>query len=295
MSTGDFVDGKISSIELEGSEAPLLLSIQAQKRLRLIITTKDNTVYSDFFGAYLDLVDRDGLPGNRLMPRDFQQVGVALQSEAGAWSTEDEGQESEKVQDDGNSGEVTLRHLNIADEKSKTISKGKKKQLGRCVEEVEREDVAMWSSVRSGYQSRRRTRQLLRKGCKTFLMEIFAGAATLSCLAAQYGMPISAPIDIIHDGRHDLMIKENRDFIDMCIEEDDPYLLTFAPVCGPWSQFQNINMAKSEATAAMIAEQRRQWYPVIKWVLQTLRGRLKKGRDVLQGFGKGRDLQLPHG
>lgn len=24
---------------------------------------------------------------------------------------------------------------------------------------------------------------------------------------------------------------ENRDFIDKCIEKDDPYLLTFAPVC----------------------------------------------------------------
>lgn len=41
---------------------------------------------------------------------------------------------------------------------------------------------------------------------------------------------------------------ENRDFIDKCIEEDDPYLLTFAPVC----------VVRAE-TAAMISEQRREW------------------------------------
>jgi len=29
LSTGDFVDGKISSIELEGSEAPLLLKLKS--------------------------------------------------------------------------------------------------------------------------------------------------------------------------------------------------------------------------------------------------------------------------
>ena len=93
------------------------------------------------------------------------------------------------------------------------------------------------------------------EGLQTFLMELFAGAATLSYMAVHIGFALSAPIDIIYDSRYDLLKKANRDKIDQMIEQDDPFLSSMSPVCGPWSSWQNVNM-----------EDRKNWYPVLKWL-----------------------------
>ena len=65
-------------------------------------------------------------------------------------------------------------------------------------------------------------------------------------MAVQMGFNISSPIDIIYDDRYDLLQKPNRDRIDKMIDEDDPYLLSLSPVCGPWSSWQSVNLSKSE-------------------------------------------------
>lgn len=64
------------------------------------------------------------------------------------------------------------------------------------------------------------------------------------------------------------------------IARDDPYLLTFAPVCGPWSPWQNMNMSRSEDTRLKILEDPKKGIPVIKWMCGHARSRLQRGRQV---------------
>ena len=59
------------------------------------------------------------------------------------------------------------------------------------------------------------------------------------------------------------MKKANRDHLEKLIEDEDPFLLTLAPVCGPWSSWQYINMARDENTREKIIQQRKEWYPVL--------------------------------
>ncbi len=124
---------------------------------------------------------------------------------------------------------------------------------------------------------------MLPKGCRSFVMEIFVGAATLSYMAVCMGHAISAPIDIEIQPQHDLLNRANRERLGKIIVEEDPYhyLLAFAPVCGPWSQWQGLNMSKDEDTRQKIMARRSQWYPVIKWISGIVKDRLRKGREVL--------------
>ena len=85
-------------------------------------------------------------------------------------------------------------------------------------------------------------------------------------MAVHMGFNISSPIDVIYDNRYDLLQKANRDKIDQMIEEDDPFLLSMSPVCGPWSSWQNVNMSKSEELYEKIMADRKSWYPVLKWL-----------------------------
>ena len=86
---------------------------------------------------------------------------------------------------------------------------------------------------------------------------------------------------MIYDPRFDLTKEENRRNLEKVIEEEDPYLLVFAPVCGPWSQWQNVNLNKSQQTYETIMADRKKWYPVIKRLTEVVEKRLKKGREVL--------------
>lgn len=133
--------------------------------------------------------------------------------------------------------------------KVKNMNKKQKKHLQESCVDLEKEDCAMWSSLTS---RPRRPSRMLPRGCRTFLMEMFAGAATLSYMAVQAGMPISEPMDVLYDSRFNLLDKNNRDRLEKTIMEEGPYLLTLAPVCGPWSSWQFVNMAKSEDTREKI-------------------------------------------
>ena len=95
------------------------------------------------------------------------------------------------------------------------------------------------------------------------------------------GFNISSPIDVIYDNRYDLLQKANRDKIDQMIEEDDPFLLSMSPVCGPWSSWQNVNMSKSEELYEKIMADRKSWYPVLKWLAGVVRKRIQKGREIV--------------
>ena len=92
--------------------------------------------------------------------------------------------------------------------------------------------------------------------------------------------PTSEPIDVIYDPTFDLTTPAGRAAADERIARDDPYLLTFAPVCAPWSPWQNMNMTRSDDTRLKILEDRKKWIPVIKRMCGHARSRLQRGRQV---------------
>ena len=290
----DQVPGTISSIELKDSDAPLLLSIWAQKALGLVIDVEANTAYSKKLDLELKLINYKGLPAIRLLPGVEEVDSVAMLASTTinleeldgvnveeTMEVEAENEEPKKNEDKDEEEWKNLgkeKHVPFQEGDVKILNKGKKKELEERLHEMEKEDSALWSTLGTEV---RRPRRLLPRGCKTFLMEIFAGAATLSCLAAQMGLDISRPVDINYYPEYDLLKKENRDKISRQIEKDDPFLITLAPVCGPWSMWQNYNMSRGGETEAKILQQRKEWYPVVRWMMELIQGRLEKGREVL--------------
>ena len=68
---------------------------------------------------------------------------------------------------------------------------------------------------------------------------MFSGSAKLSQSAAMQGLRVGAPIDL-RTG-YDLLTAEGRRKAMELIERQQPKIIYMAPVCGPWSQMQNIN------------------------------------------------------
>ena len=276
MMTSDkqVMPGMITSIELQDSEAPLLISSKAQKKLGLILDMSNMTAYSRVLDKELELVDYNGLPAIRLWPGNFDADNIAL---VGVKETK-ESHIKDRSGDEPDEVSGQNRHVPLSSGRLRSMTRGQKKQLQESLEVMEKEDSALWSTIS---ERPRRLKRMLPKGCKTFMMEIFAGAATLSYLALQYGLAVSPPVDVLYGKHHDLLDPEVRKVISWNIEEDDPYLLVLAPVCGPWSNWQNVNMSKSFETYEKINDQRKKWYPVINWIADTIRARLAKGREVL--------------
>lgn len=288
--SGQEMPGTITSIELEDSDAPLLLSAQALGVLGLVIDLADYTAYSKTLDQEIEIVRLNGLPAIRLRKGEVRVDNIALMSQADSTPGEEEEEdlgESKEVPEDQALPETTFEeddfnyqenYIPLTEGKIKTLSKGQKKHLQETLDDVQKEDTAMWSTLKG--QSLR-PRRMLPRGCKTFLMEVFAGAATLSVVASQLGLPISAPVDIEYDPRFNLLNKNNREALWKQIEEDDPFLLSLAPVCGPWSPWQHVNLQRSESAYEKVMEHRKLWYPVVQWVASLIEHRLQRGREVL--------------
>ena len=176
--------------------------------------------------------------------------------------------------------EDTLGYLSLEECSIKAMTKGQKKRLQQSLETVEKEDAALWSTLRSEKPIKPgASRRLLSRGCGTFLMEIFAGAATLTWMAASWGLPVSEPIDCLYN--YALLKPAHRAEVERRIQVEDPFLLSLAPICGPWSTMQRINLARGGETEAKILEDRKKWYPVIQWIVNLIKDRLGKGREVI--------------
>ena len=65
------------------------------------------------------------------------------------------------------------------------------------------------------------------------------------------------------------------------IEKDDPYLVTFAPRCAPWSSWQHVNLSKGGGTEEAIIEEQGKWIPTICWICSRMKERLRRGRHGL--------------
>jgi len=224
--------------------------------LGLILDMSNMTAYSKVLDTELALEDYNGLPAIRLWPGNFEDDNIALVGLEESQLTEEKTQAAQEEEEIPGHH----RHLPLSSANLRSMTKGQKKQLQESLEVMEKEDSALWSTIS---EKPRRLKKMLPKGCKTVTMEIFAGAATLSYLAVQYGLAVSTPVDALYGRNHDLLDPQVRKEIPRNIEEDDPYLLVLAPVCGPWSNWQNVNMSKSEETYEKIMMERKKWYPVI--------------------------------
>ena len=303
--------GLIVSTELKGSDAPLLLSIEDQRQLGLCVelAADEDRVFSTTLSEHLKVTRVNGLLGIHLLPAHVAMLSVNVEEkkpssplstkcpelescEKGdscngvslSQSTEDAADQLDKVEKDGemspssqSSGELLAGdvYLSISENDHKPMSKGQRRTMEQQLKEIEQGDQCLWSALQQ-----KRHRLPLPRGCRVFLLEICAGAAMLSSMAVGMGYSVSQPVDIKLDGS-DLLNPDVRREIDRCIDEFDPYLITLAPICGPWSPWSHVNMSKSETTADFIQEQRDAWYPTLKWMSQLVRRRVAKGRKVL--------------
>ncbi|CAL1150025.1 unnamed protein product [Cladocopium goreaui] len=286
LEDGTEAQGVIVSTELEGSNVPLLLSTKAQKTLGLLLDMHDRTVFSKSFGQHLQLVDRDGLPGIRLLPGEHGEASMALHINDSTINVDDDDNDNEEIEALDKSDkhlieeENTLEYVKLDDGSIKQLTKGQKKMLHEGLDDLEKEDTALWTTLREKNKPTKTPGRLLLRGCGVALLELFSGAATLTMMVASLGLPVAEPIDVLDNPAFDLLRPEGRRLVEQRIEQEDPMLLSMAPKCAPWSPLQNINEAKSDITAEKLEEERRQWYPVIKWLTELAKKRLQQGREV---------------
>lgn len=216
--------GTLSSAELANSNAPLLLSIEDQRRLGLVVELRDgqpDRVYSHKLKASLVVTNANGLLGIRLLPKHVAMMGQHLNDDRSDNEDDDE-PTSDPYEHEVISGD---RFLEIEKENHKTLSRNQKKMVEQSTDEVRIQDQCLWSTLKG------KSKSPLPKGCKVFLLEVFAGAAVLSSVVAASGYPIGTPIDIRLDGTN-LQDATFRAQIEHEILEKDPYVITFSPVFG---------------------------------------------------------------
>ena len=290
---GGLARGDLRSTEIADSEAPLLISLQAQRSLGLVIDIAAEVAHSQALGADLKLVIKDGLLGLRLLP-------AAVADDAAEVDLEDmyrdqrvpdepdrEGEGDESETDDGEDGhdygndllrdEQGNGYLAIDNDSTRTMSKQQGDKIDAGLRDMATKDHHLWNQLSSKEKRRRHT--VLPRGCKTFLLEVFAGVAMLSHIASQdFGFPVSSPVDVRYDQNYDLTTAKGRRNVEEIIERDDPYAITFSPVCTPWSPWTHMTPPDKKDELEAVRDQ---WRPVFKWIGKVTRDRLAKGRQVL--------------
>ena len=74
---------------------------------------------------------------------------------------------------------------------------------------------------------------------KIDFLELFAGAARVSQMAAQSGLRCGQPIDL--RAGFDLSNLQSQKKVLDILDKQQPTIVFMAPVCGPFSQLQNLN------------------------------------------------------
>ncbi|CAE7219311.1 TY4B-J [Symbiodinium sp. KB8] len=286
---GGLAQGDLHSTELCDSDAPLLLSVQAQKALGLIIDVAGEVVHSQALGQDLKLVYKDGLLAIRLLPgdlagtldehpdegRDEPPSGGPDSSPTTtmpATTTASPDWEIVEQEDQRDNGDIG--YFAVDAEQPHVMNRQQHARVKEGTAAVRARDRHLWSQVRPFRH--RRTAELPR-GCRTFLLEIFAGAAILTQVAYQdWGLPVSNPVDL--NTGFDLLTREGHEAVDYIIEKDDPYAIAFAPVCTPWTSWTNVLTGEARNRVMMT---RKKWQPVIKWMYDIAEKRLQRGRHVL--------------
>ena len=280
---GGIAQGDLQSIELCDSDAPLLLSVQAQEALGLIIDVAGEVVHPQTLGQDLKLVFKDGLLAIRLLPGDLgdgpgdtRPMTTSRDDDGRPPSSTTEMPEWEIVENDV-PRDAEVGFLALDEETPHVMNRHQHGRVKEGTATVKSHDRHLWNQIRPRRPARQRRPSELPRGCRTFLLEIFAGAAILSQVAFQdFGMPVYQPIDL--NTGFDLLTVEGRTAVDQIIEKDDPFAISFAPVCTPWTSWTNILTGRAKEN---VMKNRKQWIPVIKWMYGIIERRLEKGRHVL--------------
>ena len=103
---------------------------------------------------------------------------------------------------------------------------------------------------------------------KIHVLEIFAGSARFSQCCALTGLKV---VDI-RTG-FDVMTFKGRHMVMEIIKEQAPDVILMAPVCGPWSNMQNIQQNQQR-----VWEKRKRHLPMVEFVASIARYQLKHGR-----------------
>eukprot|EP00435_Cladocopium_sp_Y103_P048460 s7_g14.t1 len=153
----------------------------------------------------------------------------------------------------------------------RTLTKGQKKRLMKEVDNMENEDVALWSTLRS-------QKLTFSRGWKA-LLELFAGCAVLTTVFQAAGHQCCTPLDI--NSGWNVFDSGHRRYVEEMIDKENPYLVTIAFPCGPWSPWQRLNMANDEVTWEKVSESRRQWLQIFKWIRKIAKKQQEKGGKTL--------------
>ena len=92
-----------------------------------------------------------------------------------------------------------------------------------------------------------------------------------NAVCALSGLKVGTPVDI-RTG-FDVMTSKGRRMAMEIIREQAPDVILMAPVCGPWSNMQNIQQDQQK-----VGEERRRYLPMVEFVASIARYQLKHGR-----------------
>ena len=144
--------------------------------------------------------------------------------------------------------------------KSCAITYSGKDNSQTCSTSSGREHVRRGPHIRSCWNC-------VRKG-KIHVLEIFAGSARFSQCCALTGLKVRTLVDM-RTG-FDVMTSKGRHMVMEIIKEQAPDVILMAPVCGPWSNMQNIQQR--------VWEKRKRYLPMVEFVASIARYQLKHGR-----------------
>ena len=106
---------------------------------------------------------------------------------------------------------------------------------------------------------------------KIHVLKIFAGSARFSQCCALSGLKVGTPVDICSG--FDVMTSKGRHMVMEIIKEQAPDLILMAPVCGPWSNMQNIQKHQQKVWG-----KRQRYIPMVEFVASIARYQLKHRR-----------------
>ena len=101
-------------------------------------------------------------------------------------------------------------------------------------------------------------------------LEMFSGSAKPGQSAAMQGLRVGSPIDL-RTG-YDLLTAEGRRKAMEVIERQQPKIIHMAPVCGPWSQMQNINDPSDTY------QKRKKYLPMVEFCARVALYQIEHGR-----------------
>ena len=136
------------------------------------------------------------------------------------------------------------------------MTKGQKKRLAKEAQQLEDEDHG------ACYVDRSRCFPVAgsRSWRSSVLTSVFQAGGYDCCI----------PVDILSGW--DVFKAEDRRMLEERIRHEQPYLLSFAWPCGPWSPWQRIHKDQDG-----VYEKRRLWLPVFKWMRRVIEEHQQRG------------------